>query len=79
MALDNDILGTNLYNKEKQFNDKSPDELGDIETARLNFWKEMAFEIIDHFKTAGELHVPGAGLAAGSTAVTGNSVTGKIQ
>lgn len=78
MALDKDILGTNIYNAEKVYNDKNPATIGDLETARLNFWKVMADEIIKHFITYGELHVPGLGLNAGTTAVTGNSVTGKI-
>lgn len=78
MALDKDILGTNLYNAEKFYNDKTPAALGDLETARLNFWKVMADEIIKHFTTSGELRVPGLGLNAGATAVTGNSTTGKI-
>jgi hypothetical protein len=79
MALNKDTLGQALYDAEQQFNDKAPADLGDLATARLNFWKVMANEIIEHFKTAGDLHVPGLGLTAGSTPVSGNSVTGKIQ
>lgn len=79
MALDKEILGQNLFDAEQQFNDKTPDELGDINEARLNFWKVMAQTIIDHFKSNGELIVPGVGLAAPNGAVTGQSTTGRIQ
>jgi hypothetical protein len=77
--LDKDILGTALYNAEKQFNDKDPAALGDIEDARKAFWKVMADEIIKHFKTNGVLKVPGLGLSAPNGPVGGTSVTGKIE
>jgi hypothetical protein len=50
MALNKDTLGQALYDAEKVFNDKNPATLGNLETARLNFWKYMADEIIKHFK-----------------------------
>lgn len=79
MALNKDVLGQGLFDAEQQFNDKAPDELGDINTARLSFWKVMADTIIEHFKANGELVVPGTGLVAPNGAVTGQSITGRIQ
>jgi hypothetical protein len=78
--LDKDILGTALYNAEKQFNDKDPAALGDIEEARKAFWKVMADEIIKHFKVNGILKVPGTGLVSfPNGVVSGQSITGKIE
>jgi hypothetical protein len=77
MALDKDVLGTDLYNRMQQFNEV-PIAPADMEAHRLLFWKEVAEAIIIHFKTAGRLTVPGLGLAAGATPVTGSSITGTI-
>ena len=79
MALNKDVLGVALYNREQAYNNKTPAELGDLETARQNFWKGMADEIINHFKNNGVLTVPGLGLTAGATAVTGTSISGTIS
>lgn len=79
MALNSIQLGQDLFDAEQQFNDKTPDELGDLNTARLSFWKTMADVIVNHFKANGELIVPGVGLAAPNGAVTGQSTTGRIQ
>lgn len=57
MALSKDVLGQALYDSEKQFNDKDSTAVGDIEAARLAFWKVQADEIIKHFKTAGVISV----------------------
>jgi len=78
MALDKDVLGTDLYNRANAYNEVyiAP---GDLETARLAYWKNIAEGIIEHFKNNGVLHVPGTGLVAGSTAVTGTSNTGTIS
>lgn len=77
MALNKDILGTALYNKASNFNDKSIDN---IDQARRDFWKAMAEEIINHIKTNATLNVPGTGLttASGGGPVTGLSTTGTI-
>jgi len=81
MALDKDILGQALYNALVDYNNKTSDVIGDIETARLAFCKAMANEIINHFKTYSTLNIPGSGLLApsGGGAVTGASVTGTIN
>lgn len=78
MALDKDILGQALYDRAAASNDVyiAPE---DMEAARLAFWKGMADEIINHFKTNGVLRVPGTGLNAGTTPVSGLSITGTIQ
>lgn len=78
MALDKEVLGLDLYNRAKAFNDVdiAPE---DLEAQRLAEWKAIAEGIIEHFKTNGVLTVPGTGLVAGATAVTGSSVTGKIS
>lgn len=77
MALDKDILGTDLYNRAAVYNEVA---ITDMEAARLAFWKNIAQGIIDHFKNNGVLHVPGAGLIApsGGGAVTGTSNIGTI-
>lgn len=79
MALNKDILGEALYNKAKEWNEKTAAELGDLETTRLNFWKAIAGEIITHFKSNGILKVPGTGLSSPTGPVTGMSVTGTIE
>jgi hypothetical protein len=78
MALNKDILGQALYNKAKEWNEKTADELGDLEATRLDFWKAIAGEIINHFKTNGTLNIPGTGLISPSGPVTGMSITGTI-
>jgi hypothetical protein len=81
MALDKDILGQALYDDLSFFNNKNKDEIGDIETARLNFCKQMAETIINHFKENILLTIPGTGLVApsGGGPVTGASITGTIE
>lgn len=78
MPLDKNLLGTELFNKVDFYNNKDVDELGDIQQARLNFWKDVAGVIIDHIKSNAALNVPGTGLAAPNGPVTGTSITGKI-
>jgi hypothetical protein len=79
MALNKDILGESLNNQAKQFNEKTADQLGDLDAARLNFWKAIAGEIIQHIKTSAILTVPGTGLVSPSGPVSGISVTGTIE
>lgn len=79
MALNKDILGQALYDDLASFNNKNIDETGDMEAARLSFCKKMAETIIDHFINNVKLSVPGIGLTAGATAVTGTSITGTIS
>jgi hypothetical protein len=83
MALDKDILGQALYDMRNNFfNNQTLAQLeatyGTIESARLEGCKKEAEVIIDHFKNNAVLHVPGAGLTAGATAVTGQSNTGTL-
>jgi hypothetical protein len=78
MPLDKNLLGTELFNKVDLYNNKNIDEIGDIQQARLNFWKAVAEVIVDHIKTNALLNVPGTGLAAPNGPVTGASITGKI-
>lgn len=75
MALNKDVLGLDLYNRANNYNEVN---IVDLEAARLAFWKNIAEGIIEHFKSNGVLHVPGLGLTAGATAVTGQSNTGTI-
>jgi len=75
MALNKDILGTALYNRAQQSNDK---DIEDIEQARRDFWKGVAEEIINHLKSNATLNVPGTGLIAPQGPVTGASITGTI-
>ncbi|NNV54522.1 hypothetical protein [Limnovirga soli] len=79
MALDKDILGTDLYNELSVFNNKNIDELGDIEDKRLLFCKKIAEVFIEHLKANVEINIPGTGLIAPGGAVTGNSTTGTIN
>jgi len=83
MALDNSILGEAIYEARSIFTNQTYDELittyGSLEAARLAICKAEAAAIISHFQTSGELHVPALGFMAGTVAVTGNSITGKIQ
>ena len=83
MSLDKDILGQALYvNRNTFFNNKTLAQLeatyGTIENARLEACKKEAEVIINHFKNNAVLHVPGLGLTAGATAVTGQSNTGTL-
>jgi hypothetical protein len=75
MALSKDVLGLALYNRASNYNDK---EIDDIDQARQDFWKGVAEEIINHFKSNATLNVPGAGLLAPQGPVTGASTTGTI-
>jgi hypothetical protein len=77
MALNKDILGTALYTRAGNFNNK---DIENIEQARQDFWKAIAEEIVNHIKTNATLNVPGTGLttAAGGGPVTGVSITGTI-
>lgn len=77
MALDKDILGVDLYTRATGYNDVDIDP-ANMEARRLAFWKDISEGIINHFKANGQLNVPGAGLTAGATAVTGTSITGTI-
>lgn len=80
--LSKDTLGLALYNAEKDFNDKTIEQLGgDLEAVRKAFWKNVADEIIKHLKSEAVLRVPGTGLTTppGGGAVTGISITGKIE
>jgi hypothetical protein len=76
-------LGQDLYNARQPFNDMDMQQLiatyGSLDGARLAMATADATAIINHFKNHGVLHVPGTGLVAGSTPVTGNSTTGTIQ
>ena len=49
MALNKDVLGSALNSALAQFQDKTPDELGDINAARLEFCKVIAEQVINHF------------------------------
>lgn len=73
MALDKDILGTALYNAFDEFNNKTPAEVGNIETARLNFCKVMAHEIIEHIKANAIITLDPIGLTAGVNPVIGSA------
>jgi hypothetical protein len=74
MALNKDILGQALYDMRNQFfNNKTTQELvgiyGSLENARLAACKKEAEIFINHFKN--NAVIPGSGLVAGATAVTG--------
>ncbi len=73
MALSKDILGLALYERAQALNDKPPDEIGDLEQARKDFWEAIADEVISHFKTFAVIHVTTAGTA------TAQSGFGTIQ
>lgn len=81
--LNKDVLGQDLYNARNAFNNLTATELitayGSLANARLAACKADAEAIINHFKSSSLLTIPGTGLAAGPTAVTGNSITGTIQ
>lgn len=78
MPLDGDILGAEINAIESDYNEV---DIDDIDAARLEVNKRVAWAIINHFKTNALLHVPGTGLFApgGGGAVSGESVTGQIE
>lgn len=82
MALDKDTLGAARAAAKSMFNGKTIDEIlmmyGSLDNARLAIEKADSEAIINHFKANAQLNVPGAGLTAGPTAVTGTSITGSI-
>ncbi|MFT3750971.1 MAG: hypothetical protein QM768_21840 [Agriterribacter sp.] len=63
MALNKDILGLALYTKAKELNDKTPDEIGDLEAARKAFWQAVAEEVINHIKVYGQVNTTGTAAA----------------
>ncbi|HJU46359.1 MAG TPA: hypothetical protein VJ647_06210 [Chitinophagaceae bacterium] len=73
MALNGNTLGTEIYNTLNSFNNKSPDDTGDIEAARLNLCKALGAAIVTHI-TTNAVVLPTA-LAAPNGPVTG---TGKV-
>lgn len=54
MALNKDVLGAALKAMAEDFNGIAPE---DLETAKTEFWKGVAEQIIEHIKTAGEVNV----------------------
>ncbi|HCF62815.1 MAG TPA: hypothetical protein DEU93_00470 [Chitinophagaceae bacterium] len=78
MALNAAILGEDLNNRAAQFNDV---DIADLNAARAAYWQTIAEGIIEHFKTYGQITVPGLGLVApsGGGPVTGSSTTGSLQ
>lgn len=56
MALNKDVLGAALNAMAENFNEKdiAPEN---ITAERLNFWKGVAEQIINHIKTAGVVNV----------------------
>ena len=77
MSLIANDLGDLLNNASQKFNDK---DISDIVSARKDYWRAIAKEIVEYFKANAVVRVPGAGLIApsGGGAVTGQSITGKI-
>ena len=69
MALDGDTLGIAIYNTLNSFNNKSPDDTGDIEAARLNLCKALGAAIVTHITT--NAVVPSLGLISPAGPVTG--------
>jgi hypothetical protein len=57
MPLNKDVLGVALKARADDWNNKTPAEIGDMEAARLAFWKALADEVIQHFRTAGVVSV----------------------
>lgn len=51
MALNGNTLGVEIYNTLNSFNNKPPDDTGDIETARLNMCKALGAAIVAHITT----------------------------
>lgn len=85
MALNRDILAVAINGRMSAFNDKTNDELitafGSVASARLEMWRAISDEIIDHLKNYADLTVPGTGLIApsGGGPVTGSSISGEIS
>jgi hypothetical protein len=77
MALNKDILGTALYNRLNEFNNKDIDATGNMEAARLSFCKALADEVINHIKTAAVVNVT-VSTTGTATAHTGTG-TGTIS
>lgn len=71
MPLNKDILGQALYDALNTFNNKNPDEFGNMETQRLAFCKVIANEVIEHFKANGVITLNPLGLTAGIEPVVG--------
>lgn len=69
MALNGDTLGTAIYNALSSFNNKNPDDTGDVETARINLCKALGAAIVTHIKN--NAVVQGTGLSAPNGPVTG--------
>lgn len=69
MALNGDTLGIAIYNALSSFNNKSPDDTGDVETARQNLCKALGAAIVAHITT--NAVVPSVGLVAPNGPVTG--------
>jgi hypothetical protein len=69
MALNGDTLGTAIYNALNSFSNKSPDDTGDIETARLNLCKALGAAIVTYITT--NAVVPSLGLSSPTGPVTG--------
>ena len=63
MALNKDILGLAIYTKVEELNNKTPDEIGDVEEARMRFWKDVAGELILHIQTYGIVNTTGTAAA----------------
>lgn len=54
MALNKDVLGAALQAMAEDYNNIAPE---DLESAKTNYWKGVAEQIIEHIKTAGEVNV----------------------
>jgi len=80
--LDKVTLGQAIYAARQVFDDKTVDQLieeyGSLDNARKAICEAEAQAIIDHFKSNAVLTIPGTGLVAGSSAVTGVSTTGTL-
>jgi len=76
MALNKDTLGNALYLRSMDFNDQDIAP-ADLPTARQNFWKAVAEEIINHIKTAGVVNVTVA--TTGTAAAQTGSGTGTMS
>lgn len=72
MSLSKDILGQAIYDKLQGLNDQTIDP-SQMEAKRLEFCKEIADAVIEHFKAAGEVNVLALGLVSPSGPVTGTA------
>lgn len=84
MALNKDILGTDLYNIRHVFDGKTLDDLigeyGSLEAARLEVCKREAEAIINHIKNFAQINATvGVGLAASTFPVEGLSAVNIIE